>query len=125
MREAEARQRELREQEAREERIRRRITEANEEIWRRPAVPVPTRPARRVSSATHGPRGDAAELADALRRLDVKDEQRRADRARELDEDEARRARLMERMVPRRRATVGPGSRRHRTLYDNGVYRWE
>jgi hypothetical protein len=39
--------------------------------------------------------------------------------------DEAMRQRLRERQMPKRRFTVGPGHRRHRVLYDDGVYRWE
>lgn len=39
--------------------------------------------------------------------------------------EEAHRLKVRESMVPRRRATVGPGSRRHRILYDDGLYRWE
>jgi hypothetical protein len=33
--------------------------------------------------------------------------------------------RLRERLMPRRRATVGSGTRRHPVLYDDGLYRWE
>jgi hypothetical protein len=43
----------------------------------------------------------------------------------EKAEEEAMRQRLRERQLPRRRFTVGPGHRRHRVLYDDGVYRWE
>ena len=71
-----------------------------------------------------------AELAEALRRLNF-EEQRREEKARSLEakqareEEAAQRQRLKERMMPKRRATVGPGSRRQRVLYDDGVYRWE
>lgn len=133
IREVQTQERELREKELRDQRIRRRVAEANAEISKRPAVPMPTTPGRRVSVAEASgskAKGREAELVDALRRLDVKErrlgeDQRRAERERERDEDEAQRARLRERMVPRRRATVGPGSRRHRVLYDDGLYRWE
>ena len=43
----------------------------------------------------------------------------------EADEEEAMRQRLRERQLPRRRFTVGPGHRRHRVLYDDGLYRFE
>lgn len=43
----------------------------------------------------------------------------------ERTEEEAQRQRLRERQMPRRRFSVGPGGRRHRVLYDDGVYRWE
>jgi len=43
----------------------------------------------------------------------------------EASEAEAMRQRLRERQMPRRRFSVGPGGRRHRVLYDDGVYRWE
>lgn len=39
--------------------------------------------------------------------------------------DDAMKQRLRERQMPSRRFTVGPGHRRHRVLYDDGVYRWE
>ncbi|KAF7561592.1 hypothetical protein G7046_g2556 [Stylonectria norvegica] len=85
--------------------------------YKRPAVEIPYDPRE-------------ADLIEAVRRLDF-EETRRDEKARRLakkeekKEDEAQRQRLMERMMPRRRATVGPGSRRHRVLYDDGVYRWE
>jgi hypothetical protein len=44
---------------------------------------------------------------------------------REKREEEELRQRLRERQMPRRRFSVGPGGRRHRVLYDDGVYRWE
>jgi len=40
-------------------------------------------------------------------------------------EEEALKMRLRERQMPKRRFSVGPGNRRHRVLYDDGVYRWE
>ena len=75
-----------------------------------------------------------AELVEAVRRLSF-EEQVREDKARKIEKKEARqearqqeeaqRQRLKERMMPRRRATVGPGSRRPRESYDEGVFRWE
>ncbi|KND86553.1 hypothetical protein TOPH_08810 [Tolypocladium ophioglossoides CBS 100239] len=118
---------EAREKEAREARIRQRIAEANAEINDRPPVPMPPAPRRAstfvATKTAREARDREAELIDAVRRLDV-EEKRREKRA-ERDEDDAQRARLRERMVPQRRASVGPGSRRHRVLYDDGVYRWE
>lgn len=60
--------------------------------------------------------------------LDAAEERRRVEKAREKaekNEEEALRQRLRERQLPRRRFSVGPGGRRHRVLYDDGVYRWE
>jgi len=65
-------------------------------------------------------------LVDAAaerRRLEIRDRQLRE--RREESEQEAMRQRLRERQMPRRRFSVGPGGRRHRVLYDDGVYRWE
>ena len=65
-------------------------------------------------------------ISHLISRRHLAAEKERRDRERaEREEDEAQRARLKERMQPRRRATVGPGSRRHRVLYDDGLYRWE
>lgn len=123
-----AQDKEAREKAARDARMRQRIAEANAEIDNRPAVPMPPAPRRAstfvAAKAAREARDREAELIDAVRRLDIA-EKRRDEKRAERDEDEAQRARLRERMVPRRRATVGPGSRRHRVLYDDGVYRWE
>ncbi|KYK56360.1 hypothetical protein DCS_03360 [Drechmeria coniospora] len=100
-----------------DDRARQRIAEANAEIASRPAVPMPSMPRRASSFAAREGRDREAELMASLGRLD--------DRERRREEELARRANLRERAVPRRRATVGPGSRRHRVLYDDGVYRWE
>ncbi|UPK95818.1 hypothetical protein LCI18_006753 [Fusarium solani-melongenae] len=82
---------------------------------KRPAVELPNR---------------EAELIEAMRRLESERERheekaRQRARKEEMEEDEIQRRRLMERMMPRERASVGPGSRRHRVLYDEGMYRWE
>ncbi|KAH7273037.1 hypothetical protein FSOLCH5_003299 [Fusarium solani] len=124
-----------REEKRREEAAQRlaiRIAEANAEIAGRPAVPAPPRPRR--ASTYKRPSVEVldreAELVEAVRRLNF-EEERREEKARKLakkeekKEEEAQRKRLMERMQPKRRATVGPGSRRQRVLYDDGVYRWE
>ena len=44
---------------------------------------------------------------------------------RERDETAVLEHRLRERMLPARRASIGPGSRRHRVAYGEGLYRWE
>ncbi|KAK2740058.1 hypothetical protein CKAH01_07227 [Colletotrichum kahawae] len=114
----------------RRQRILERIDAQNEKISRRPAVPVPPAPFKRSSTGyANVPLSSDQELVDAVRRLEINERlaaERRAREQREREEeDEAQRRRLMERMMPRRRATVGPGSRRHRVLYDDGLYRWE
>ncbi|KAL0932242.1 uncharacterized protein CTRU02_213195 [Colletotrichum truncatum] len=123
-------ERERAEEELRRERMRARIEEQNKKISRRPAVPVPPAPLKRSSTGyANVPLTADQELIDAVRRLEINerraaDRREREQRERE-EEEEAQRRRLMERMMPRRRATVGPGSRRHRVLYDDGLYRWE
>ncbi|GJN81586.1 hypothetical protein PLIIFM63780_005121 [Purpureocillium lilacinum] len=125
--EKEQKEREAREKTIRDLRMRQRIADANAEIANRPAVPMPPAPKRAstfvAAKAAREAQEREADLIDAVRRLDL-EEKRRAKRV-EREEDEEQRARLRERMVPRRRATVGPGSRRHRVLYDDGIYRWE
>ncbi|KAM0281410.1 hypothetical protein ACHAQH_003533 [Verticillium albo-atrum] len=113
-----------------------RIARLNERIDARPAVPIPT--LRRTATDFAGEERER-ELLEAVRGLDLGErplrrsqtnttlprrEARREQQAIE-EEEEAQRRRLAERMMPRRRATVGPGSRRHRVLYDDGMYRWE
>lgn len=71
-----------------------------------------------------------AELIEAVRRLESERERReekarRQARKEEMEEDEIQRRRLIERMKPRERSSVGASSRRHRVLYDEGSYRWE
>lgn len=70
-----------------------------------------------------------AELIEAVRRLDLerelREERARRRTRKEMEEEEIQRKRLMERMMPTRRAPVGPSSRRRRVLYDDGLYRWE
>lgn len=109
--------------------MRLRIAKANAEIAGRPVVPAPPAPPKRSSTYKRGAvevRDREAEFAEAMNRLTF-EEARREEKARKLEEkeEEAQRQRLMERIQPRRRATVGPGSRRHRVLYDDGLYRWE
>lgn len=114
-----------------------RIRAQDEEIRRRPAVPVPPSPPRKgilkptvVSKPVDIPErrmsvGERAliEEKEIRRRLEEMDREMR-ERMVE-NEEEALRMRLKERQMPRRRFSVGPGNRRHRVLYDDGVYRWE
>jgi len=157
-----SRRREEEEREEREERRRRRnereereaereierrraekIALQNEEILRRPAVPMP--PVRRLSERIHlKPVVDqsrvlqtamgalsleerVAELAAERRRREERESLIRARLAaeRQAEEEEAMRQRLKERQMPTRRFSVGPGHRRHRVIYDDGLYRWE
>jgi hypothetical protein len=65
-----------------------------------------------------------------MRRLSF-EEERRDDKARriarreEKKEEEAQRERLLQRIQPKRRLTIGAGSRRPSELYEPGVYRYE
>ncbi|QPH02846.1 hypothetical protein C2857_007064 [Epichloe festucae Fl1] len=127
------RRRQAQEEEIRQSNLRARIAKANAEIASRQAVPVAPAPLKRSSTssaakAAPSAKGREEELLDAVRRLDIK-EKKREDRGRverrEEKEGAGQRHRLMQRMIPTRRATVGPGSRRHRVEYDDGVYRWE
>jgi hypothetical protein len=97
------RRREERRREEHDQKIRMRIAEANKKINSRPAAPTPPAPPRFVRPAVEVANPDA----EAAR------------------EEEAQRQRLLDRMQPRRRATVSNSSRRTKVLYDDGVYRWE
>ncbi|KAG5999580.1 hypothetical protein E4U43_001985 [Claviceps pusilla] len=122
------------EKQDRQANLRAKIAKANAEIASRQPVPVAPAPAPapalgRSSTTTAAPqtaRDREEELLDAVRKLDIK-EKAREERGRlaRREEEEAQRRRLMQRMVPGRRATVGPGSRRYRVEYDDGVFRWE
>ncbi|KAK2624780.1 hypothetical protein QTJ16_005973 [Diplocarpon rosae] len=145
-REAEAEATAAAEELERERRREQRIREQDEEIRRRPAVPIPPLPLKDRQYLRpvmdHGPA-----LQDRMSRLKMRDERllaeereifgesemrrRLEDRDRiarwalaEREEEEMKR-RLRERQMPKRRFSVGPGSRRHIVLYDDGVYRWE
>lgn len=111
------------EQVMRELKIRERIAKANAEINMRPAAPMPPAPPRRSSTyarpAVTVPFRPEDELVEAVARLNLRESQARR------EEEEAQRRRLMERMTPKRRSTVGPGQRRPRALYDEGMYRYE
>ncbi|KHN99772.1 uncharacterized protein MAM_02625 [Metarhizium album ARSEF 1941] len=111
------------EDEIRQQRLRDRIARDNAEIARREPVPLPPtlRRSTTAAKATHhvGDRED--ELLERVQRLDIEEEELRKDRGRAARRDEED----YQRMLPRRRATVGPGSRRARAEYSDGVYRWE
>ena len=128
---------ERRRREERDERIahlrrEEKIRQQDEEIRRRP--PIPLRPRQYfgpVIDQTQALLGGLS-LEDRVgeRVLVVEAENRRArDRAIKArwaaEEEEAMKQRLKERQLPKRRSSVGPGARRHRVLYDDGVYRWE
>jgi hypothetical protein len=105
------------------------IARQNAEINSRPSVPV-SRPLKRSTTTYAQPTAfdSTAGVTDPFARMDLNRDQRREDRARrreEKAEQEAMDRRLRERLMPRRRATVGPGTRRHPILYDDNVYRWE
>ena len=119
-----------------------RIQAIDDEIRRRPAVPIPPAPLRQrpylrpfidQSEALQGMigglrlddyLGERVIADDAAKRRRLAEIDRIAKRRLEEDEEEAMRQRLRERRLPRRRFSAGPGHRRHRVLYDNG-YRWE
>ncbi|KAI0480714.1 hypothetical protein GGR56DRAFT_287451 [Xylariaceae sp. FL0804] len=119
-------------------RINAEIAEQNKIIASRPPV-VPMPP---TTSTPRYRRGsvvvDRTEpLAAAMGQLALDREQqakaqrrreKRAAEARELrqrDEEEMQRQRLMERLTPQRRATIGAGQRRQKVVYENGLYRLE
>ncbi|KAJ4268886.1 hypothetical protein NW762_002957 [Fusarium torreyae] len=126
------RRREEKRREEHDERIRLRIAEANAKIASRPVAPAP--PAPRRTSTYKRPSVEVndrqTELVEELRRLSF-EEERREDKARRLarreekKEEEAQRQRLRERMQPKRRMTIGAGSRRQSEYYEPGVYRFE
>ncbi|KAH6668741.1 hypothetical protein B0J14DRAFT_619487 [Halenospora varia] len=96
-----------------------RIRAQDEEIKRRPAVPLapmPPPPARRRPVVTIVDQADM--LPEMMGGLGIND------RIKE-EQEEAMKARLRERQLPKRRFSVGPGYRRHRVAYDDGMYRWE
>jgi hypothetical protein len=112
-----------------------RIKQQDEEIRRRPPIPLRQRQfLRPVIDQTQAllaglslddTTGERVLVAEAENRR-LMEERDRAIRARlVIEEEEAMRQRLRERQMPKRRFSVGPGGRRHRVLYDDGLYRWE
>ncbi|KAM0738013.1 hypothetical protein ACQRIT_007489 [Beauveria bassiana] len=113
--------------------LRDRIKHANDEIANRPAVRTvdEQQPQSQPVTERRSRRDGHEELVGIMSRLNVEDKNWRQRRAYEKaamleqEEIEAQNQRMRERTVPQRRATVGPGSRRHRIAYDDGLYRWE
>lgn len=120
------------EEQARRRRREAMIEEANKRIAERAEQPVsrrPERPAPRRSGTAyvrpaveiHAAQGVGLgveaeeEIVSGVRGVRLDDE----------DEEEAMRQRLKERMMPQRRASIGPGSRRVRVQYEDGMYRLE
>ena len=112
-----------------------RIKQQDEDIRRRPPVPLRQRQFLRpvidqtqsllAGLSLNDRSGERILVAEAenRRRMEERD---RATRARMvLEEEEAMKQRLRERQMPKRRSSVGPGARRHRVVYDDGVYRYE
>ncbi|RGP78238.1 hypothetical protein FLONG3_3654 [Fusarium longipes] len=113
-------------QQEKEDRIKRRIAEANAEIAGRPVAIAPSAPKR---SSTY--KRPSVEIpVDQMQRLSFEEERRedkirRLARKEEKEEEEAQRKRLLERMQPKRRLTIGAGSRRPSEAYGLGVYRYD
>ncbi|PMD31126.1 hypothetical protein L207DRAFT_197723 [Hyaloscypha variabilis F] len=116
-----------------------RIKQQDEEIRRRPPIPppIPLRQGRFLRPVINQTKAllDGLSLDDEvgdrvlvteveiMRRMEERD---RAIRARlAIEEEEALKRRLRDRIMSKRRLSVGPGGRRHRVIYDDGVYRWE
>ncbi|TVY46974.1 hypothetical protein LOCC1_G002877 [Lachnellula occidentalis] len=119
------RQHEIEEEAERKRRREAFIRKQDEDIRRRPAVPLaPMLPRRGTYTrpVTVVDQGD--ELPVMMGGLSI-GESGRGRMRREQDEQEAMKQRLRERQLPKRRASVGPGYRRHRVAYDDGMYRWE
>lgn len=117
------RQREIDIEREAERRKRAFIRAQDDDIRRRPVVPMP--PLRRAYTK---PVVTVVDQADLLPEMmgGLSFEESKYDRVRrEQAEVEAQKQRLRERQLPKRRASVGPGYRRHRVAYDDGLYRWE
>lgn len=121
-------------------RVQEKIRLQDEEIRRRPAVPIPSQPrsilrpvvdqSRDLTGMMSNMRISDAELKireneEIRRRMAVKDQELKREMERERREEDAMTQRLRERQLPGRRFSVGPGNRRTRVVYDDGVYRWE
>lgn len=102
------------------------IRAQDDEIRRRPVVPLAPILSRRSTytkpTVTIVDQGDM--LPTMMGGLSL-GESERARIRREQDEQEAMERRLKERQLPKRRASVGPGYRRHRVAYTDGMYRYE
>ncbi|KAL7626468.1 hypothetical protein AAE478_003240 [Parahypoxylon ruwenzoriense] len=124
--------------------IKSEIERANEAIANRPAVPTTTSsttttttallPTRYRRGSVVVDRSENTSLVAAMDQLNLerekleREKRRRERRAAEFRdrEEEAQKQRLMERMAPKRRATVSShGRARQKVLYDDGMYYWE
>ncbi|KAG9243344.1 hypothetical protein BJ878DRAFT_481208 [Calycina marina] len=107
-----------------------RIAEQDDEIRRRPIVPVPPRPLnqqpylRPVVDNSQALSSMMGNLSLGASRPTVERSRRVSSRL-DIAEAQAMSQRLRERQMPRRRFTVGPGQKRTRLVYGNGVYRYE
>ena len=124
-------------------RLARLIAQQDAEIRSRPAVPIAPRPlgqrpylrpvvdqSQALQSMMNGLSlsnrvGERALVEAAADRRRREQKEKAVKQHLAAAEEEAQRQRLRERQMPRRRFSVGPGHRRHRVLYDDGVYRWE
>lgn len=136
------------EEEARRHKREARIAQANRKISLRPTNPMPSRrPATYVRPTVEIHPAVGAGMASSSADMDFAEQfgsmdighgspVDRTSRAwahrpapvivdEQEEEEEAQRQRLKERMMPRRRATIGAGSRRHRVEYQDGMYRLE
>ena len=108
-REERRREREGDEEARRRRQVEARVARANAKISARPEMPVP----RRSGTAYVRP---TVEVPTLEVEQGVDDEE---------EEEEAQKQRLRERLMPRRRATIGAGSRRVRVELGDGIYRLE
>jgi hypothetical protein len=76
-----------------------------------------------IGSLSLDDRGDRAIADMAAERIRKEKRDRLIRLGLEAREEEALKQRLRERQMPR--FSVGTGYRRHRVLYDDGMYRWE
>jgi hypothetical protein len=100
------------------------IAEANADIQRRAAVPIPI--PQRQRSYLRPVVDQTQDLHERLGGLTLNSRGESVLRDRTgAAADEAMKQRLRERQMPKRSSTVGPGLRRTRVLYNDGMYRWE
>lgn len=105
-----------------------RIREQDEEIRRRPAVPIAPRPLNQrayIRPIVDNSQALSSMMGGLSLGPTAPERARRVSTRLETVEAEAQRQRLRERQMPKRRFTVGPGHRRSRVVYENGVYRYE
>jgi len=106
----------------------RRIAEQDDEIRRRPAVPIAPRPLNQrayIKPYVDNSQALSSMMGGLSLGASVPERTRRVSSRLEAAEAEAMRQRLRERQMPKRRFTVGPGHRRSKVVYENGVYRYE